>query len=172
MFQHLRLEYRAILTISIVSILSIAIMVAVVSSLARRLTKDEALEKTRETANHYGEMTANALIDPLSAARALANAIEGQAKLPESVDRLALLRVMESILVHNDSYFGVWAMFEPNMLDGKDALFANTEGYPADGSFQPYVVRENGEVRIDISTGLFADYQGRGLFYDTQRQGA
>jgi methyl-accepting chemotaxis protein len=56
----------------------------------------------------------------------------------------------------------VWACWEPNALDGLDALYANTEGTDATGRFTPYWVRTAGGVSLaaledyeDVNTGSY-----------------
>ncbi len=54
-------------------------------------------------------------------------------------------------LERNPGYFGVWAHFEPDAWDGKDAAFANTEGYDETGGYSPWVYREGEELISELA---------------------
>ena len=66
---------------------------------------------------------------------------------------------LETLTIRNPSFVGVWAAFEPNALDGRDAEFVNTPGSDSTGRFVSYWTNNNG--RIDLSPLLHyttADY--------------
>ena len=63
-------------------------------------------------------------------------------------------------------YVGVWAAFEPNALDGRDAAFVNTAGTDSTGRFISYWNNAGGKVAVEALT----DYDNpgdAGAYYHT-----
>jgi methyl-accepting chemotaxis protein len=67
-----------------------------------------------------------------------------------AADRRNLLNTMlENLTQENPSFVGVWAAFEPNALDGMDALYVNTPGSDATGRFISYFSLVSGRVNLE-----------------------
>jgi methyl-accepting chemotaxis protein len=65
-------------------------------------------------------------------------------------DRRNLLNTMlENLTRENPNFVGVWAAFEPNALDGRDALYVNTPGSDATGRFLSYFSMPNGRITLE-----------------------
>jgi len=54
-------------------------------------------------------------------------------------------------LEHNPGYFGVWAHFEPNAWDGRDAEFTNAEGFDETGGYSPWVYRDGSVLVSEVA---------------------
>lgn len=65
-------------------------------------------------------------------------------------DRKALSSLFTDLVQKNGDVYGVWAIFEPNMYDQKDALFANNELYSPSGEFFPWVYRDGSDLVIEV----------------------
>ena len=74
--------------------------------------------------------------------------------------RLFFNHMLQSIAEENLNLIGVWAVFEPNALDGRDAEFINTEGSDASGRFLSYYYRS--EPKGKISYEAVVDYDNNG----------
>ena len=68
--------------------------------------------------------------------------------------------MLQSIAEENLNVIGVWAIFEPNALDGRDTEFINTEGSDASGRFLSYFYRS--EPKGKISHEAVVDYDNNG----------
>jgi DNA-binding CsgD family transcriptional regulator len=66
-------------------------------------------------------------------------------------DRRTHLRVLREALENHPHYLGVWAVWEPDALDGNDAAFANGESHDATGRFKPFWHRRLGEPRLEVN---------------------
>jgi methyl-accepting chemotaxis protein len=65
-------------------------------------------------------------------------------------DRRHILNTMlENLASENPDFVGVWAAFEPNALDGRDAEFVNTPGTDATGRFLSYFSVVNGRMNLE-----------------------
>jgi DNA-binding CsgD family transcriptional regulator len=68
-------------------------------------------------------------------------------------DRNLFHEVMRGVLLANPRWLGVWTVWEPNALDGRDHLFAGTPGHDLTGRFVPFWHRYGGQVRLEANRG-------------------
>ncbi|GHU12258.1 methyl-accepting chemotaxis protein [Spirochaetia bacterium] len=57
--------------------------------------------------------------------------------------------MLKGLAVENPDIVGVWSVWEPNALDGRDAESADTPGSDGMGRFAPYWYWDKGEVALD-----------------------
>ena len=83
---------------------------------------------------------------PLNAARTIAQAMSGYEDI-KAFDRRAFYNgILKNVLLNNKNFLGTWTVWEPNTLDGNDALYANTTDSDSTGRFIPYWVWSNGSA--------------------------
>ncbi len=58
--------------------------------------------------------------------------------------------MLKGVIKDNDNILGIWTVWQPNALDGKDEEYKNTEGHDETGRFIPYWYRSGSEVALDI----------------------
>ncbi|MCM0624223.1 methyl-accepting chemotaxis protein [Lysinibacillus sp. OL1_EC] len=63
-------------------------------------------------------------------------------------DRDLANEMLKQLLEQNDTFLGVWTIWEPNAFDGQDAHFANLKGHDTSGRFLPYWARSNKGVTL------------------------
>lgn len=153
------LEIKVTLRLLALLLVSFAVVTVIVAVMARGALREEAFRQLAVTADSQAARIAVDLNDAMGAARGLAKSFQGAITQREQASRPAALAAMNAVLESNDFYFGVWAQFEPDGFDGRDATFVNVDGYAEDGAFLPYVLRENGAITIEASTGTYADYK-------------
>ena len=158
------LEIKVTLRLLVLLLVSFAVVTAIVAIMARGALREEAFRQLAVTADSQAARIAVDLNDAMGAARGLAKSLQGTITQRAQASRPAALAAMMELLESNDFYFGVWAQFEPDGFDGRDAAFVNVDGYAADGAFLPYVLRENGAITIQASTGTYADYKDEDYF--------
>jgi DNA-binding CsgD family transcriptional regulator len=78
-------------------------------------------------------------------------------------DRRIFDGILRSALEENPAYLGVWTVWEPNALDGRDAEFANTKGHDATGRYVPLWNRSRG--RIEVEPNCYYSVPGLGDWY-------
>ena len=86
----------------------------------------------------------------------------------DPLQRRSLLNFMlKSIAEENPRLLGVWAVYEPNALDGMDSAFVNTDGTDATGRYISYFTNDgNGNVLLSA----LRDYDNPGTpgaYYNT-----
>ena len=66
-------------------------------------------------------------------------------------DRQLFSDIMRGVLLANSRLLGVWTVWEPNALDGRDRLYVGTPGHDMSGRFVPFWHRSGGQVRLEAS---------------------
>jgi DNA-binding CsgD family transcriptional regulator len=79
------------------------------------------------------------------------------------VDRAFHSSILKQALEANPRYLGVWAVWEPDALDGRDADFINTPGHDATGRFLPVWHRRFGEIQVEANVAI--NDPKRGAYY-------
>lgn len=121
-----------------------------------------SLSGANETAQRYANDVQRILTQAFTTSRTLAASFEG-AYAGGVKDREALNLMIRQSLSSNPFIIGAYAAFAPNVLDGRDAEFANTVNYDTTGRFVPYWNRGGGEIKREILTDY--DKPGAGDYY-------
>ena len=66
-------------------------------------------------------------------------------------DRGLLNEMMRGVLVANPCLLGVWTVWEPDALDGRDAMFAGAPGHDHSGRFVPFWHRYGGRIQLQAN---------------------
>lgn len=77
-------------------------------------------------------------------------------------DRRLFDGILRETLAQNPQYLGVWSVWEPNALDGRDSDFANAPGHDGTGRYIPLWNRAGG---IHLEPNLGYDTPGLGDWY-------
>jgi DNA-binding CsgD family transcriptional regulator len=78
-------------------------------------------------------------------------------------DRRILSDILRTTLERHPEFWGVWTIWEPNALDGRDREFANQEGHDATGRYAPLWKRTVRGLRLEPNVGY--DEPGVGDYY-------
>lgn len=98
----------------------------------------------------------------ISTARALAETFATMRELGIS-DRRMFDDILRETLAQNPQYLGVWSVWEPNALDGRDRDFANAPGHDGTGRYVPLWNRGGGAIHLEPNLGY--DVPGFGDWY-------
>ena len=85
-------------------------------------------------------------------ARDLANALISLKALGVT-DRGILSEILRATLERQPEFWGVWTIWEPNALDGRDCEFANQEGHDASGRYAPLWKRTRAGLQLEPNVG-------------------
>jgi methyl-accepting chemotaxis protein len=69
--------------------------------------------------------------------------------------RIRYIEIIRSILESNPEFVGIYSVWKPGVIDGRDADHANTPGTDSSGNFIPLITRESGTVELKA----FPDWQ-------------
>ena len=137
-------------------------------------TSREVRKLAGDGEGYLTEVTANKVQTymevPLSEVRALALLISRLDRTLPPLERRDMVTFMlRSILEHNPSYLGSWAVFEPNALDGLDDYYANTPETDHTGRYISYFTQVDGKIEFYV----LKEYNNPGPdgdFYFTSRK--
>ena len=111
------------------------------TSLANQTIVDAAVN-TADLVQLYLEVA----MDEIRAVAQIASHLD---EFPIEERRQELSFMLESLTKENPDFVGVWAGFEANALDGRDALYVNTPVTDETGRFQSYYQNVDGKVTVE-----------------------
>lgn len=160
----IRLTGRIVFSVGICVFAAIAaagsILAVMVYSSENKNAEQYALAMTRENS-----LNVKLLLDkPLSTAQALARMFSAYEHIPVDQRRAVFSDYLRTEKLNNASYASVWTCWEPNALDGHDALYAGKSGYDKTGRFS---VRWSFTGAKDLQSEAVTDYanESRKQFY-------
>ena len=143
--------------VNLVGIGGLTIAAAVISS-------NQISRLSDDTAGYITEVTAGAvkafLEVPLDEVRAFASIVSDIDEAVPAEGRRDLLNYMlRSLSEKNPDWVGLWTVYEPNALDGRDAVYVNTQASDQTGRFISYWTNDHGKVSVAALAGYAsADY--------------
>jgi methyl-accepting chemotaxis protein len=126
----------------------IIILVAVTISLSKREIEDLSYTNIRNLAVEHGRGIQNWIELYLDASRTVAQIMENFEDLEPSTRRSAFDAMLRGVVAANPEILGIWTIWEPNVLDGMDAVYAGTEGTDETGRYIPWWVKSNGAIIV------------------------
>ncbi|HXU84053.1 MAG TPA: cache domain-containing protein, partial [Polyangia bacterium] len=99
---------------------------------------------------------------PSSPARLLADTLAMLKRLGVT-ERPVFDGILRTTLESHPRYLGVWSVWEPNALDGRDRDFVNREGHDGTGRYIPFWNRGTGAITVEPN--VFYETPGVGEFY-------
>jgi signal transduction histidine kinase/ActR/RegA family two-component response regulator/HAMP domain-containing protein len=158
----LRLKWRITLAVFLASTLVAGVVLSLViwfgSAQVQRDAREIAVKTAQENASTASAIIRNVLVN----AHNLANTFVGL-KAAGRPDRAQIEEILKAAIQNNPDMIGVWTVWEPNALDGRDKEFANTAGHDGTGRFIPYWTYIDGIASRETLVGY--DKDGEGDYY-------
>lgn len=160
---------KSIKTKMLLSILTVILVIFVITIgfIARSsymIQEKETFNYTKAEAEKFVEMTQDELIKAISTTKTTAE-IFGGMKQNGIEDRSELTVILKDIIEKNPNFVGIWTVWEPNALDGKDTDYINTPTYDETGRFIPYWNRGSGNLVLEKTGGTYKNNDDSGLWY-------
>ncbi|KIX13674.1 methyl-accepting chemotaxis protein [Dethiosulfatarculus sandiegensis] len=163
MLEKMNLKIRLLTILSLVFFLSLTSVITFLTYNAQENVGNEAEARCLELADKQAAQLKGVLQVGLDAARTLRDSLVGIKKSGLEFDRRMLDSLIREYVVTNPEFLGVWAGFEPNALDNKDAQFANTDRHDKTGRYIPYWNRGSGQITFQ-PLGNYTT-EGKGDYY-------
>jgi methyl-accepting chemotaxis protein len=157
MQKELSLKAKIALPILSITIIALGLLTYFSASSSFRSAETDAEVKLLKSAEAFANSIKADLDANLTVATQL-KAYLGSTRVEGGSDRKKVNAVLKSMLEQSPGIFGVWATYENNAFDGKDAEFLKTAGYEKTGAFGPYLNR--GGTGSAIVWENDANYQG------------
>jgi methyl-accepting chemotaxis protein len=106
----------------------------------------------------------------MASARILADTFSGikDQNVGLRIDRDQMNSILQSTLVKNETFMGIYTAWEPNALDDLDSIYSDTAGHDQTGRFVPYWFRTP-EGRIELMP--LKDYDSEDNYENSVRRG-
>ncbi len=154
MFNKLKLRGKIVLAISLMAFVTFTVSISVMTITTRQMVKKEALDKGSEMAHRYANEVESILEKPMDTSRAVAYALMGMKKQGQLPDREALGSLLKGVIENDPALAGIWAAFEPNALDGRDAEYKGMPLHDDFGRFIPYIYRLNSPLTVSTLSDI------------------
>jgi methyl-accepting chemotaxis protein len=82
----------------------------------------------------------------------LAQIVNGYESVEPAVRRTRYTEMVQSLVESNAKYVGIFMVWQPGVIDGRDAELVNTPGTDSSGNFIPWVSRDKGAVELRAYT--------------------
>ena len=146
-------------------VLIFGIMIFLTTTSFVKTEKKNSLEMAKYISSSYMNEISSDLEIAMNAARNLAHSFDAFESLDNQSRRNFYTELLKNVLLSNNSFFGVWACFEPNEFDGLDSTFAGTFSHDSTGRFIPYWYKSHGQVYLEPLVDY--DVPGNGDYYLT-----
>lgn len=158
MFGRLSLRARILLGVVSVVTLGFAITIFFVVRQGTLIQTESAYAYVEERVQNEAIKIAQETGAAASTAHVMAQMFKGMRDSGKA-DRDIALAIMQEILSDNPQFLGVWAIWEPNAVDGYDEFYRSKPYHDESGRFIPYVYRSGDEVNIEA----IRDYTDRSV---------
>ncbi|WP_244603637.1 ATP-binding protein [Methanococcoides sp. AM1] len=139
------LKVKLILYIGFSVLIVMAVTTAIIINTSTSQYEELAYKKSIDKASNY----ANQFNSDMQSNMAIARTIASTLTVYNSSDRNEVNDFLREILVDNPNLIGTYTGFEPNAFDGRDAEFADTEGYDSTGRLVPYWNKIGGTMFVE-----------------------
>ena len=159
----LGLLFKTSVSIGFITVLLLAILLIMVSTISINNVNDNIAIITKETASNYAQIVKNYLQEPLDESRSLRSIYQGivQNQKTIGISREESNLILKSYIEDHPKYLGVYVLFEPDQFDGQDDFYRNTLHHDETGRYIPYwYLDDNGKGAIDILMEYEEDSSG------------
>jgi signal transduction histidine kinase len=149
MFENISLRTKIFFSVSIVVIVSFLTLTVIVSNRSYEMTKKGAFSLAQETANKYK----NEIIAELQGARITAETLSTVFETLKDhglTGREMMNDILKNALTKKEYITAFCIAYDPDALDGKDALYAGTDpAYDETGRYAPYWNKLSGNIAVE-----------------------
>lgn len=130
-----------------------AVMISIIASHAYQSAKAQGLLRLQEQTQAYADQVAGQFTAAYQAPLNLALAVQGM-QGPTFPERKVIDALIMRMLEAQPMASGLWMIWEPNALDGKDQAYSTDwPKHDPSGRYTPYIVRSEGKIIQDTMLG-------------------
>ena len=148
--RRLSVALKISLSVTLLSLLGFALIVGYGAFEHIRQARAQGMREAELQAELKARWVEERLRAALDTSRELATTYESL-KRSQVSDRDMLARLLLNALEQRTAFQGIWSVWEPNALDGRDASWKDKPMHDGSGRFAPYWRRQGGEV---LSTAM------------------
>ncbi len=156
MFSRLKIRAKIIVSTLIVVFLASAITISFLSYQTFQLETESSIEYAEALAEKNARVVEAKLNEALFVAKTTANMFGGFEVVEIDKRREYYTGVMQSVFAKSSNIKSLWAVFSPNVLDGKDSESIGKPGSSETGKYMPVFYYLNNNIEIQKPEGLDA----------------
>jgi methyl-accepting chemotaxis protein len=144
----MKLKIRLTIIVSTMTIAMIGAVSVVLLSRARSLQVKAAETNLENMTGLHAleiEIQHELYLNSINAMSQIMNSFES---INPALRRVWYTEMIESLMKSNTSFVGLYTIWQPGLIDGRDAELANTPGTDSSGNFITWVSRETGSLKI------------------------
>ncbi|MGL4369918.1 MAG: cache domain-containing protein, partial [Spirochaetota bacterium] len=158
-YAQLTIAKKIIVTVATLNVVAIIIVMSFISWRMNGVITDIAFQNAENLAGKHANAVSAELDASMDTARTVAMIMSGYQQTPVGVRRDGFRDNLKAVFEHNPSFIAVFTIWEPGVLDGRDAQYAR-EKY--DGRF--YVNYNRADGRIGMKNVLGYDPNNEDFF--------
>ncbi|MFN8209215.1 MAG: methyl-accepting chemotaxis protein [Bacteroidales bacterium] len=156
MLHNYRINTKLTVGIVIGFLLGMGILVNFLISRSEKLLKEKSLQEVKVNANLMSLEIGHQFNIAMESARGLSRIFSGYSSINAQDRRRVFSQIVRNTLEGNPQFLCVWAVFEPNAIDGFDDRYVNASGSTSKGRFCPSFYRAE-DGRIEEETTVIDD---------------
>jgi methyl-accepting chemotaxis protein len=137
------------------TIMLIAVIAIVILSRSITLQRNGAMENMNNLASSTAKDIQSRYQAYVQVAKTLSQIMNSYESMDIDFRRTRFQEILRSVFESFPNFIGIYTLWQPNALDGKDAEYAGTPGASETGQFIPYYTREAGRIELNA----YAEYQ-------------
>ncbi|WP_180272753.1 methyl-accepting chemotaxis protein [Konateibacter massiliensis] len=149
MFKNLKLAYKISIMIGIIVTLGVIAASGIILGNVYTNSYDQAIMLAEEASLSYAKDVGSDFDVAYTTVNGIRNTVLF-AKQSGNITREKIVSQLETTLEETPSLLSIYALWEPDAYDGKDAKFSNQEGCDIKGRFLPYIVRTDDGISVTI----------------------
>ncbi len=163
--QYNSISFKISVLVAVATFLIVTLLITYSIIRLRSTEIDTAQANALALAREYSGRLKAIIEVPLDASRTFSYALLStrDGELKSNLSREDVNGMLKNFIAQDTAILGAYTLWEPNAFDGKDSVYANTEGHDHTGRFIPYWVRTNGQIALEP----LVDYEkdGAGNYY-------
>ncbi|MDR2054222.1 MAG: methyl-accepting chemotaxis protein, partial [Treponema sp.] len=155
----MKLKIRLSLIVTLLLTIAVSSISIILLLQARSMQIKAAYENLENMTGLYSAVMQNRYENYLVVAKTLAEIMNSYRRVPVTERRTRYDDIMSDIMESNPNFWGIFTLWNPNVLDGRDAEFANMPGTDTTGRYMSWYTRRSGpiEKRPLITYELYKD---------------
>ncbi|MDR1868333.1 MAG: methyl-accepting chemotaxis protein [Treponema sp.] len=145
----MKIGIKLMVIILVLTTTGIGVLVGVTIYLSQSEIQDLADTNALSIAFGQGKDIQNWIETYMGASRTTAQIMEQFEDIEPTSRRATFDMMLRGIVAANPEVLGAWTIWEPNALDGLDALYVDTLGTNSTGRYIPWWVKSNGQIIVE-----------------------
>ncbi|WP_269532898.1 methyl-accepting chemotaxis protein [Chitinimonas sp. BJYL2] len=150
LFANWQLRTKVLVASAVAIAIGFGVMIWVIAAGVYKDAEAVGLARADEQADAYARQVSDQFAVGYALPRHLAEAVQGMQGAGQVPERQVLDKMIVKLLGGFPDASGLWMIWEPDALDGKDADYASQfPQYDPTGRYMPYVTQSEGKIAID-----------------------